>query len=328
MSGYVYVKVKAVNLARIRSLFQPSFTLTSYRRVVIGRARMPADKLTLLSFRINRRIEKLVVQEGRKKAGYSRFLDLEPQLGVPAFLYYGGVHNGINKIEFTGVARLGHTRATEIADRIFGHLRTTKVFRVDWCIDLPNIPLLDLALYCRIPSVQNCSVERSRGGITFYLRRSKNQVVLVYDRIKRLRATGDPIANDYDKCEHLTRVEVQFRGSGVPFRRFLDMRRFAEIDLLPDMSFWKIPTKQRGLKPVQSLAAEGLLNRIQQFGVQATSKMFPAQEWAFLTKKFLVPVPKEHFPNLNELMRESALEWLNDRIRFPRMHKEKHHESI
>jgi hypothetical protein len=136
------------------------------------------------------------------------------------------------------------------------------------------------------------------------------------------------MANDYDKCEHLTRVEVQFRGSGVPFRRFLDMRRFAEIDLLPDMSFWKIPTKQQRLKPVQSLAAEGLLNRIQQFGVQATSKMFSAQEWAYLTKKFLARVPKEKFPDLNELMRESALEWLNDRIRFPRMHKEKHHERI
>jgi hypothetical protein len=268
------------------------------------------------------------MQEGRPKAGYSRFLDLEPQLGLPAFLYYRGVHNGINKIEFTGVAQLGLTRATEIADRLFGHLRTTKIFRVDWCIDLPNVPLLDLALYCRIPSVQNCSVERSRGGITFYLRRSKNQVLLVYDRIKRLRATGGPMANIYGKFDHLTRVEVQFRGSGVPFRRFLDMRRYPEIDLLPDLSFWKIPIKRDGLRPMQSLAAEGLLNRIQQFGVQATSKMFSAQEWAYLTKKFLARVPKEKFPDLNELMRESALEWLNDRIRFPRMHKEKHHERI
>jgi hypothetical protein len=289
---------------------------------------MPADKLTLLSHRINRRIEKLAMEEGRPKAGYSRFLDLRPRLGLPAFLYCGGIHNGINKIECTGVAQLGLTRTTEVAEQIFGDLRTIRIFRIDWCIDLWGMPLLDLALYCRIPRAQNCSIERSRGGITFYLRRSKNHVILVYDRIKRLRSIGDPIANIYDGDNHLTRVEVQFRGAGVPFRRLLDIRRYAEIDLLPALSFWKIPIKRQGLKPMQSLAAEGLLNRIQQFGVQATSKMFPAQEWAYLTRKFLAHVPKEDCPDLNELMRESAWEWLNDRIRFPRIRKEKRYEHV
>ena len=127
------------------------------------------------------------------------------------------------------------------------------------------------------------------------------------------------MASIYDGMDHLT---VQFRGAGVPYRRLLDIRRYAEIDLLPDLSFWKIPIKRQGLKPMQSLASEGLLNRIQQVGVQATSKMFSAQLWAYLTKKFLASVPKEDFPDLNELMRRSAVEWLNDRIRFPRVRKE------
>jgi hypothetical protein len=289
---------------------------------------MAADKLTLLCPRVSREIESLVRDEGSPKGGYARFLDLRPKLGLEAFLYYGGMHNGINKVEIVGVAQLGLTHCNEIVERIFGHPRATRIYRVDWCVDVPDIPLLDLALYCRIPLAQNCSVERSRGGITFYLRRSKNKVLLVYDRIKRLRATGDPMANIYGKHDHLTRLEVQFRGAGVPFRRLLDIRRYAEIDLLPDLSFWKIPTKRQGLKPMQSLASEGLLNRIQQFGVQATSKMFPAQEWAYLTKKFLVQVPKEDFPDLNGLMRKSMLEWLNDRIRFPRLRKEKYHEGV
>jgi hypothetical protein len=86
------------------------------------------------------------------------------------------------------------------------------------------------------------------------------------------------------------------------------------------MSFWDLPLKQPGLKPTQSLTAEGLLNRIQQFGLQATAKMFSAQEWAFLTKKFLVQIPGGDLPDLNELMRKSAKDWLHDRIRFPRAH--------
>jgi hypothetical protein len=259
-------------------------------------------------------------RKGKPKAGYSRFLDLRPECQFPTFLYSGGFYNDINKLEFIDVAHLGLRRITEVAEEIFGAVRATRIFRIDWCVDLVGVPLLDLALYCRIPFAQNCSVERSRSGTTFYLRRSKESVLLVYDRLARLKATGDPLAKVYDGKDHLTRVEVQFRGGGVPIRHFCDIRKYAKIDLVPDLAFWKFPKKRDGLRPIQLLAAEGLLNRIQKLGLQATSKTFSAQEWAYLTKKFLIPIPEEDCPDLNELMRKSARDWLNDRIRFPRDH--------
>jgi hypothetical protein len=279
---------------------------------------MPADKLTLLCPRLSRQFEKIADRKGKPKAGYSRFLDLRSECKLPTFLYHGGFYNDINKLEFIDVAHLGLSRITELADEIFGALWATRIFRIDWCVDLLGVPLMDLALYCRIPFAQNCSVERSRSGVTVYLRRSKDNVLLVYDRLARLKSTGAPLVKIYDGKDYLTRVEVQFRGGGVPIRRFSNIRKYARIDLLPDLAFWKLPLKRHGLRPIESLAAEGLLNRIQNLGLQATSKTFSSQEWAYLTKKFLQQRPERELPDLNELMRKSTWEWLNDRVRFPR----------
>ena len=70
---------------------------------------------------------------------------------------------------------------------------------------------------------------------------------------------------------------------------------------------------------MQSLAAEALLRRIDEVGLQMALKMFSAQERAYIVKKFLRPASDSKFPDLNKLMRKRVREWLSDVIRFPRL---------
>jgi len=284
---------------------------------------MPADKLILLSHDIRASFLKLAKAQGERKGGYSVYVDLtKTDANLPARLYCGGIHNGINKIDFVDVAHLGLSGVRRIAKTIFGDLHHTRIARIDWCIDLADLSVLELALYCRVARAQNCGFERSRTGITFYLRRSKQSVLLIYDRLGRLRSIRDPLAQYYSKDDRLTRVEVQLKGRGLPFRRFRDVERYSEHDLLPDISFWKLGRKREGLTTTDALAAEGLLRTISEYGLQATSKMYTAQTWAYLRAKYLVPASQSSFPNLNELMRQSVRAWLEGPIRFPRLGRE------
>ena len=280
---------------------------------------MPADKLTLLCPSVRKRFEKWALDDGKPKGGYAKVIDLNKSgKGLPVRLHWRGNHTGIHKIDFMSVAQLGLSRVTQITEEIFGDPQRVRIFRVDWCVDLLGIPVEDIGLHCRIASAQNCTFIRSRSGVTFYLRHSKQHIVLVYDRLRLMRARGNLAARIYGDDDQLTRIEVQFRGGGVPFRSFQDLRRYAKIDLIPKLTFWNVGMKRAGLRPMQSLAAEGLLNRIDQVGIQAASKMLSAQEWAYLSKVLLEPQPGKDRPDLNELMRKSARDWLNDRIRFPR----------
>jgi hypothetical protein len=251
-------------------------------------------------------------------AAYSRYLDLRKvQTGLPVRLYTGGIHNGLHKLQFDDeVAFLGLKKTRELVRRICGDIDGIRIYRIDWCRDY-DIALLDLALYCRIARAQNCTFINSRTGPTFYLRRSKAYVLYMYDKLRELKAKGDHIAKNCILEGPWTRVEVQYRGSGVPFRNFADMERYTELDMLTDLSFWKAGRKRKGLSPTDSLASEALLIRINDFGLQAALKMFPAQERPYIVKKFLES-SGEPFPNLNSLMRKSVREWLEDVIRFPR----------
>lgn len=281
-----------------------------------------ADKVVLLSHFIESKYLKLAREKGKPTSGYSRFIDLRktPE-ELPVLLYCGGIHNGIHKLQFVDVGHLGLSRTRKIAKTIFGDLRSVRIFRIDWCIDLWGYSALDVARYCRLARVQNCSVICSRSGITFYLRDSKEHVLLIYDRLDRLRSIRHPLAECCSSDDQVTRVEVQLRGRGLPFRRLRDIERYAEVDLLSGMSFWELPRKKENLSTTDALAAEGLLSQIERFGLQVASKMYTAQTWAYLSKKYLIPASELKFPNLEKLMRKGVRDWLEDRLRFPRLGK-------
>jgi hypothetical protein len=281
---------------------------------------MPADKLILLSSRrVMKKFRRLAQEKGERKWGYAKVVDLrKTDSKLPVILYCDGYRNGINKIQFIDVAHLGLTRVREIVAEIFGDISDVRISRIDWCIDL-DIPLLELALYCRIARAQNCRVIRSRSGPTFYLRFSEACTIYMYDKLRQLKAKGDPIAKNFHLSGPWTRIEVQYKGGGLPFRKFKDIQRYAEIDMLEALSFWEAGRKRDGLSPMQSLAAEGLLRKIDEVGLQVALKMFSAQERAYIVKKFLQPAAESKFPDLNKLMRKRVREWLSDVIRFPRL---------
>jgi hypothetical protein len=283
---------------------------------------MGADKLVLLSHSIKRKYRNLAGTMGEPQGGYSRLIDLrKTQEKLPALLYCGGIHNGAHKLQFVDIGRLGLSRVRTITEKIFGDLKFVRIYRIDWCLDLWGLSALDVARYCRIARAQNCGVTRSRSGFSFYLRHSKEHVLLIYDRLSRLRSIRHPLAKCYATDDQIARIEVQLRGKGLPYRRFRDIERYGEVDLLSGMAFWELARKKRNLSTTDSLAAEGLLSQIEQFGLQMTSKRYTAQTWAYLAKRNLIPASELPFPNLGKLMRKGVRDWLEDRIRFPRLRK-------
>lgn len=280
---------------------------------------MCVDKVEGLSDSVKRTYRKLAEEHGKPQGGYSRFLDLRktPQ-SLPALLYCGGIHNGVNKLQFTDAARLGLSGVRKITEEVLGDSRFVRIARLDLCLDLWDVPAHDLAVYCRIARAQNCSVEKSRSGVTFYLRRSKQHVVLVYDRLARLRAIRRSPLDYPPGIEHVARLEVQLRGRALPFRNFRDIERYSDIDVLSGISFWKCGFKAEGLTTTAALAAEALLSMINDYGLQVTSKRFSPQTWMYLQNKFLIPASPSSIPNLKRLMRKSIREWMKDHIRYPR----------
>jgi hypothetical protein len=278
---------------------------------------MPCDKLILLSHRIRRpflRWARRCPPLGR----YAHVVSADSEdWDFPVRLYCDGFHNGIHKLEFVGVARLGLARTQEILKEILGDISRVTITRVDWCVDL-EVPFWQLARSIQVARVQNFAAYRSRLGSSIYPQRSNQKAILLYERLKLLRSRRDPLADAFSRDEHLTRLEVQLRGKGVPIRRFLDIRKYGEIDLLSGMRFRKIKTRAR-LTPVERLAAEALDARAREIGLQGVSKDFTASEWANLKEKLLEPVPRSDFPDIPRLFRESIEDWLEDRLRFPRV---------
>jgi hypothetical protein len=233
-------------------------------------------------------------------------------------LYCGGIHNGVHKLQLIEVARLGLSRVRKIIDEVFGDPRFIRIARIDLCIDLWDVSAHDLAIYCRIVQAQNCSIEKSRSGVTFYLRRSKQHVVLLYDRLARLRAIRRSPVDYPPSVEHVARLEVQLKGRALPFRNFRDIEQYPDLDVLSGISFWKSGFKREGLTTTAALAAEALLRTINDYGLQVTSKRFSPQTWMYLQNKLLIPASRPSVPNLKRLMRNAIRDWMKDRIRYPR----------
>jgi hypothetical protein len=278
---------------------------------------MPADKLELLSYKIRPPFLDLAIDEGERKGGYAHVVELPKK---SAILHCKGFRDGIHKLVFCDVARLGYRYCKDVVGEVFGDSSRIRITRIDWCVDILGISLLDLALYCRLGRVQNSRIDRSRTGITFYPRFSKARTVLLYDKLRERESRRDPVLRKYVVKGPITRVEIQFKRN-LPYRRFDHLERYAELDLLPNLSFWRAGRKRNGLKTKNSLAAEGLLQRIDEYGLQLTSKMFSCSEWAYLTRTLLQRAPDSQFPDLNKSLQKSARDWLENRIRFPRLTK-------
>ena len=133
-----------------------------------------------------------------------------------------------------------------------------------------------------------------------------------------MQSKGDPLAKIFRENDALTRLEVQFRGRGVPIREFANIRRYADIELLKGVNFLSLLSVRSGLKPLRLLAAERLQSLVQELGLQNTSKRFLPPEWAYLSATLFAPTAKDDMPDIRSLMQKSARDWLEDRIRFPR----------
>ena len=73
----------------------------------------------------------------------------------------------------------------------------------------------------------------------------------------------------FSELDRLTRIEVQFRGKGVPIQGFSNIRRYADIDLLKAVSFLNLLELRSTLKLQQCLAAERLQYLVQEVGPES-----------------------------------------------------------
>jgi hypothetical protein len=283
------------------------------------------DRLELLNGHVEKYFRRLAKKYGRPAGGYAYYLDLaKTEAKLPVRLYCDGRHTKINKIQFEDVAHLGLSRVWSIAKKIFGSLRHVKIYRVDLSVDINGIPLRDLALYCRLARVHNCRIERSGAVFSYYLRYTKNHKLLFYDKVAQLRAKYPALAERFRRGQELTRVEVQLRSSALPYKYFSEIEKYKDLDLLSTISFWEWERKRADLKPIEALAADGLLGKINECGLQMAMKAYSSPTAASLQKKFFVRAPRAKFPDLNELLKRSIRDWMADRIRFTRTRRRSH----
>jgi hypothetical protein len=66
------------------------------------------------------------------------------------------------------------------------------------------------------------------------------------------------------------------------------------------------------------MAAAYLANQIEDFGLHAALKRFPSSPRAYIKKLFLEDVDGGEAPDIRRRMRKGIVDWLEDRIRFPR----------
>ena len=277
------------------------------------------DKLTLLSSVISNRFAAIAREEGEPAGGYASCVDLrKTKCGLPARLSYRGRHNGIHKLDIIDVARQGLPRTQEIVESIFPELLRVRIYRVDLAVDLLGLSPWFFVTNARISRRQNYALYRSRGAVSYYLQFSKQRKIVFYDRLRLLRKQKDPLANIFRTDDQLTRIEVQLMGAAVPFRRFAELHRYADIKPLADLHFKKLCIAGDERTPTKRLAAYGLRWLISKYGQQVTSRMFSAPEWATLKAAYLEAMERSEIPEIGSLMRKSIRRWLDGTILFPR----------
>jgi hypothetical protein len=277
------------------------------------------DKLTLLSSVISNKFAAIAQEEGERAGGYASCVDLrKTKYGLPARLSYRGRHNGIHKLDIINVARQGFPRTQEIVESIFPEPQRVKIYRIDLAVDLLGFSPWFFVTNARISRRQNYALYRSRGAVSFYIQFSKQKKIVFYDRLRLLRKQKDPLANIFKSDDELTRVEVQLMGAAVPFRRFTELHRYADIKPMADLHLKKLCVAGDDRTPTKRLAAYGLRWLISKYGQQATSRIFSTPEWAALRRGYLEPMEQSEIPEIARLMRNSIRRWLKGQLYFPR----------
>lgn len=277
------------------------------------------DKLILLSDKIEKVFLDLAHQDGSARGGYGHVIDLrQTRHQFPVILYCDGRHNGIHKVEFVGIARLGLRRTRRILKMILGHLSAARIYRIDLCTDIPGLWVWDLAEVVLVSRSQNFKIYNNRGGVTFYLQNSAHKTILLYDKVKQLTAKGDPLADTFNPGEYLTRIEVQLKGRGVPFKKIRHFHRYADVDLLGQFHLRRLKRLRDDAKPLHLLAAGGLRRLIHKYGLHAVKKRFSPPHWAYIEKTLFEVLEGREIPDLRLRLKRSIEDWLEDRIRFPR----------
>ncbi len=278
------------------------------------------DKLVLLSNTIEKPLLDLAREEGSSRGGYRYVLDLlRTRYKLPVIIHCDGRHNGIHKIEFVGVARVGLRRTRKILKVILGHLSAARIYRIDLCTDIPGLWVWDLAEVALVSRSQNFKIYSNRGGATFYLQISAQRTLVLYDKLKQLAANNNPLASIYEPSERLTRIEVQLRGRGVPFKKVRHLHRYADIDVLGRFHLRRLRRLRVDAKPLHLLAAGGLRRLIYKYGLHAVKKRYSPPQWAYIEKTLFQVLEGQEIPDLRHRLKRSIRDWLENRIRFPRL---------
>lgn len=228
------------------------------------------------------------------------------------------MRDGCHKLEVVDVGHIGQTRTLQILKKVIGHLSNARIYRIDFCVDLPGVSVWDLAQICYVGPSQNYQVYRSRTGDSVYLQRSNAKTIVLYDRKLRLRAEHDPRAGMYGPGDELTRIEVQLKGAGVPHRKVRYIHQYADIDLLSGLKFRRLVSSSNQKKPLRAMAAAHLASQIEDFGLHATLKRFPSSHRAYIERLFLKDIDGNEVPDIRRRLKKAIQDWLEDQIRFPR----------
>jgi hypothetical protein len=278
------------------------------------------DKLLLLATTIEEPFYTLARGEGERRYRYKHVLDLsKTDHRLPVVLHCDGIRNGIHKIEVQAVARLGLTRTREILKPLLGKLSRAWIYRVDFCTDLLGVSVWEMAAACSVRQVQNYRIFRKRGAVSFYLQCSANRTLVLYDKARELAAKGSPWVGKLRRNDELTRVEVQLRGAAVPYKKIRHLDRYADVELLAGLEFRRLKTVSADAKPLHLLAAAYLRDQIAQYGLQAVRKRFGSAQWPYIERIFFDNVRPHRIPNVRRRLRKSIEDWLEDRVRFPRL---------
>jgi hypothetical protein len=72
-------------------------------------------------------------------------------------------------------------------------------------------------------------------------------------------------------------------------------------------------------KPLHLLAAGGLRRFIHKYGLQAARKRFSPSQWSYIEKTLFRTLEGEEIPDLQLRLKRSIEDWLENRIRHPRL---------
>lgn len=275
------------------------------------------DKLVLLSRSIKKRYLKFAIENGRSQWGYGHVADLRSRFGLPIKLYCNGLYNGkynltgsIHKIDVLGVAGLGWNKTLEIVEKILPDAQSAKIFRIDFALDIPGISVWDLAESCFVPHAQNIRMFRKRQAISFYPQVSRAKTIIIYDKVAQLAAFNRGATDPLHTGDLLTRLEVQLKGPGVPYKKLADMQRYGDLDSLAGVRLRNVRSIPASLKGVRFLAAYGLRHFVRLHGQQMAAKRVGPQHWAHIRKTLLSRLRSKKMKRIRRRLQRSVRSWL------------------